>query len=88
VKNEMAKRDLSAGERAVLALIQEGYGPHNSVDNVFFNEANDAVIFVKNADGTSPLMANLSNLSTWRENGTIATDEELRSFWLHLQKSK
>ena len=80
----MGKRGLSDGERAILELIQEGYGPQNSIENVSFNQANEAIIFVKKADGSSPLMANLTNLSTWRADGTIATDEELRSFWLQL----
>jgi hypothetical protein len=80
----MTKRDLNAGELAILALIQQGYGPQNVVGDVFFNESGEAVILVKRTDGTSPLMANLTNLSAWRANGTIPSDEELKSFWLRL----
>jgi hypothetical protein len=51
---------------------------------VSFTEADEAVIFVKAADGTSQLMANITNLAAWPADGTISSDEELRSFWLRL----
>ena len=77
-------RLLSDGETAVLALIQQGYGPQNGIDKVFFTKVDQAVIFVKASDGSSPMMANLSNLATWRANGTISSDEELKTKWLRL----
>jgi hypothetical protein len=80
----MQTRPLTDGETAILAIIQRGYGHQNSIDKVFFTNANDAVIFVSASDGTSPLMANLSNLATWRANGTISSDDELKSDWLQL----
>jgi hypothetical protein len=80
----MHRRVLTAGESAILAMIQHGYGPQNSSDGVFFTKADEAVIFVKASDGTSPLMANLSNLAAWRADGTISSDEELKSEWLRL----
>jgi hypothetical protein len=80
----MQRRMLSDGEDAVLTMIQEGYGPQNSIDQVFFTNIDDAVILVKASDGTSPVMANLSNLAKWRANGTISSDEELRAKWLRL----
>ena len=64
----MHRRVLNAGEAAILAMIQQGYGPQNTVDAVFFTNADEAVISVKASDGTSPLMANLSNLAAWRHN--------------------
>jgi hypothetical protein len=30
-------------------------------------------------------MANLSNLAAWRADGTISSDEELKSEWLRLE---
>jgi len=65
-------------------VIQQGYGPQNTSDTVFFTERDEAVILVKASDGTSPLMANLSNLATLRANGTIPSDDELKSEWLRL----
>ena len=80
----MQRRVLNAGEIAILAVIQEGYGPQNTPDLVFFTERDEAVILVKAPDGTAPLMANLSSLAAWRANGTIPSDDELRSKWLRL----
>jgi hypothetical protein len=80
----MQRRFLTDGENAVLTIIQQGYGPQNSVDNVFFTNANEAVILVKSSDGTSPVMANLSNLAAWRADGTISSDDQLRREWLRL----
>jgi hypothetical protein len=81
----MPKRTLTAEETAVLTIIQEGYGPHNHAGRVFFSPANEAVIFVRLSNGMSALMANLSNLATWRAQGTISSDEELRTKWLRLK---
>jgi hypothetical protein len=80
----MDRRALTEGEAAVLTMIQQGYGPQNDADKVFFTNADEAVIFVKASDGTSPLMANLSNLAAWRANGNISSDDELKSEWLRL----
>jgi hypothetical protein len=80
----MNRRVLSEGEAAILAMIQQGYGPQNSADTVFFTKADEAVLFVKASDGTSPLMANLSNLAAWRADGTISSDEVLKREWLRL----
>ena len=80
----MRQRDLTTGEARILRIIKEGYGSQNTVDEVFFTDADEAAIFVKASNGTSPLMANLTNLAVWRAGGTISSDEELRSFWLRL----
>ncbi len=65
-------------------MIQQGYGPQNRADGVFFTEADEAIMFVKASDGTSPVIANLSNLAAWRADGTISSDDELKSEWLRL----
>lgn len=79
-----ARRALTEGEAAILRIIQQGYGPQNTPDKVFFTNSGEATMFVKALDGISPLMANLTNLATWRANGTISSDEELRKQWLRL----
>ncbi len=80
----MPRRDLTAGETAILKIIQHEYGFQNTVDEVFFTSEDEAAIFVKAPDGTSPMMANLSNLASWRSDGTIKSDEELKRDWLRL----
>ena len=79
----MGRRALTAEETSVLAIIQQGYGPQNDKDRVFFTESDEAAIFVEASDGTSPVMANLSNLAAWRRDGTIPNDDELKK-WLRL----
>lgn len=81
----MHRRVLNAGEAAVLAIIQQGYGPENAIDKVFFTKGDEAIISVTATDGTSPLMANLSNLAAWRADGTISSDNELKSDRLRLE---
>ena len=80
----MRRRDLTPAEAGILRMIQEGYGLQNTRDEVFFTEADEAVIFVKASDGSSRVMANLSTLAAWRADGTIPSDEELRRDWLRL----
>ncbi len=82
--DKTARRALTEGEAAILRIIQQGYGPQNTPDKVFFTNSDEAAVFVKALDGTSPLMANLTNLATWLANGTISSDEELRKQWLRL----
>ena len=59
-------------------MIQEGYGFQNTV-------ADEAALLVKASNGTSPLMANLTNLAAWRADSTVPSDEELKADWLLLQ---
>jgi hypothetical protein len=65
-------------------MIQEGYGLQNTANEVFFTDADEAVIFIKASDGSSRVMANLSNLAAWRADGTIPSDEVLKRDWLRL----
>ncbi len=75
-----SRRPLTNGETAILTMIQQGYGPQNTPDLVFFTNSDEAV----STDGASPLMANLTNLAAWRADGTVRSDEELRKQWLRL----
>ena len=81
----MRQRDLTSGEAGILTIIQEGYGSQNTADEVFFTDADDAAILVKASDGTPTLIANLTNLAAWRADGTIPSDEKLKSDWLQLE---
>jgi len=81
----MPRRVLTEGETAVLTIIQEGYGPHHTVNRVFFSPADEAVIFVRLTNGMSVVMANLSHLAARRADGTISSEEELRVKWLRLK---
>jgi len=73
------KRILTDGKTSALMIIQQGHGPHNSIDRVFFSPVDEAVMFVKLSNGTSIVLANLSNLVAWRADGTISSDDELRT---------
>jgi hypothetical protein len=55
------------------------------MEKVFFSPTDEAVIFVRLANGMCPLMANLSNLAARRAAGTISSDDELRTKWLRLK---
>jgi hypothetical protein len=79
------RRELTAGERAILELIQIGYGPQNTESQVFFSDAGDAAIYVRARDETMPLCAVLTNLAVWRTDGTIKSDQELKEDWLQLK---
>jgi hypothetical protein len=81
----MPKRVLTEGEIAVLTVIQQGYGAHHSVNRVYFSPADEAVIFVRGTNGMSILLANLSNLAARCADGTISSDDELRTKYLRLK---
>ena len=76
-----AVRELTKGESRILEIIQDMYGAQNTREDVLF--ANDeAVILVEAADGTTALMASLTNLAGWYADGTITSDDELKRVWL------
>ena len=81
----MSRRKLSEGEAAILKVIQSHYGARNAQDDVIITDQDEAVIFVKGPKASMPLMANLTNLATWRADGTIATEEELLRDWLRVR---
>ena len=59
-------------------------GSKNTAGEVFFTDADEAAILVKASNGISSLMANLTNLAAWRADGTIPSDQELKTGWLRL----
>jgi hypothetical protein len=78
-------RNLSEGELRILHMIQAHYGPQNSVKDAFWASGDQAVLLVKSRDGSRTFMVNLTNLATWRADGTIASDEDLRREWLRIE---
>ena len=76
------RRKLTPGEGRILAIIAEQFGPLNTRDEVFFTDSDEAALFIKAPDGTSVAAANLTNLAAWRADGTIPSDQELKSEWL------
>jgi len=83
----MDRRKLSDGELAILELIRSHYGFRNTPEEVIFSDQDEAVIWVKEDDGSIPLMVNLTNLAKWRANGMIPTEEELLREWLRIEES-
>jgi hypothetical protein len=81
----MSKRVLTEGEAAILTIIQEGHGPHNSLDKVYFSPTNEAVMFVRLTNGMTIVMANLSHLAARRADGRIASDDELKTKYLRMK---
>jgi len=77
-------RPLTHHERRILGIIREHYGPANTEDDVVFGDQGDAVIWVKDGTGVMVLMANLTNLAEWRQDGTIPSDEILKTEWLQI----
>jgi hypothetical protein len=75
-------RKLTAGESGILAIIRDRFGDRNTPDDVFFTDAGEAALFIKSSDGAAVAAANLTNLAAWRADGTIGTDEELKTEWL------
>jgi len=67
--NGMTQRDLSEGENAILNLIQVHYGPLNTREEVAIYDRNEAVIWVKDAEGLTVLMVNLTSLAEWLAGG-------------------
>ncbi len=78
-------RTLTSEESRVLKLIQTHYGPQNSEDSITWMEGDEATLFVTNRGGASVLMAHLTNLASWRLDGTITSDEELQRDWLQIE---
>ena len=80
----MAIRQLTASEKCVLLLVQELYGEHNDEEKVFLVDDSEACIAIEDSDGNTVMMASLTNLAAWREDGSIVSDEELKTKWLSI----
>jgi hypothetical protein len=78
-------RLLTSEESRILEMIRSHYGPQNTADSITWMNDDEATLWVTDTTGAMVLMAHLTNLASWRLDGTIATDEELRSDWLHIR---
>lgn len=78
-------RDLTEAELHVLELIRVHYGAQNTVEDVSWVNLDEAVLWVKDREGTRVLVANLTNLANWHADGTIST-EQLHD-WLRISET-
>lgn len=78
-------RVLTETEAVVLRLIQEHYGSWNTADEVFISNEDEAVIFVKDADGNSPICVNLTVCGSIYADGSVSLDE-FKSDWLRIRE--
>jgi len=69
-----AKRAFTAPEDLVLREIQRYWGSQISVDDVFFTERDEAVLFVRARDGRTRVAVVLTNLGQWYEDGTLSLE--------------
>lgn len=77
-------RPLREEERRIIKLIQAYYGPLNNNEDLVKWIEGDATLWVADRGGENVLMVNLTNLATWRSDGTITSDEELERDWLRI----
>ncbi len=78
-------RELTEGERHVLEVIREHYGPSNGPEGVDWIEGQGACLWVRNRSGAHVLFANLTTLAWMLQEGDIASDDELRREWLRIE---
>lgn len=69
------RRPLTQQELTILEKVQAFWGPQNTSDGVFFTDADDAVLFVKDRDGSLPGCLVLTNLGQWYADGTLSRRE-------------
>jgi hypothetical protein len=75
---EDQRRRLTRTETSVLRDVRAFWGPQNTDADVFIADRDEAVLFVKEKDGSSRLIVVLTNLAEWREDGTLSTWEYRR----------
>jgi len=79
-QGQLAKptRELTKAEQEVLSLVQQAWGPQNTVENVFFMDqpgCEGAWIFAMAPDGTRQRGLNLTNISAWYRDGTYSHED-------------
>jgi hypothetical protein len=84
----MRNRKLTVGESKILVLIQEEYGPQNTEKDVVFSDNGEAVIFARDEHGIPYKLISLTNVAAMCENGTIRSEKELISEWIHVPNKK
>jgi hypothetical protein len=76
-------RSLTDRESFVLDLLKQHYGPWNTIGEVFLSDESEAIIFVKDAAGNSPVCVNLTVRASLYEEREF-TLEEPRAEWLQI----
>ena len=80
-------RPLTNSEAMVLGLVQDYYGSWNTAECVFPSDQGEAVIFVKDATGASPICVNLTVCASAYSDGILSL-EELKSGWLQIPEAE
>src|SRR5438552_14589073 len=74
----LTRRALTEDEQQLLGLIQQSWGPQNTVADVFFMDqpgTEGAWIFAKDSDGLKQRGINLTNISAWFRDGTYSSED-------------
>jgi hypothetical protein len=79
-------RLLTDGESMVLRIIQDHYGTWNTAAQAFESDQGEAVIFVKDDRGESPICVNLTVCAAAYCEGLLS-HEQLKSEWLQIPDS-
>lgn len=69
------KRSLTDEELAILGLIQRLYGRQNAPEQAFISAADEAVIFVKDTEGTTGICVVLTNVARQSREQALTEDE-------------
>ena len=78
-------RPLTEEESRILGMIQTHYGLQNTAESITWIEGDKATLWVADTSGRIVLMVHLTNLASWRLDGTIANDEQLQRDWLQIE---
>lgn len=71
-------RALTQEEMFILSEVQAYWGKQNSVENVFFSDLDEAVLVVRDREGSKRVFLVLTNLAAWHDDGTLSL-EQLRN---------
>lgn len=77
-----SERKLTPDELSILGYIQELYGNQNRVENVFINNNNKAVIFVKDISGVEGLCVVLTNVAEFARLENLSKKEICKKYLL------
>ena len=78
-------RQLTEEESRILGMIQTHYGLQNTTESITWIDGDEATLWVTDASGATVLMVHLTNLASWRLDGTIANDQQLQRDWLQIE---
>ena len=73
--NTKPKRTVTDAELTILNLIQRLYGQQNTANDIFISDRDEAVIFVKDTNGTLGLCVVLTNVARWSSDEKLSEDQ-------------